>query len=163
MTILAFDTATSYGAVCAVSTGGRARRAKAGDLMAAVDELVGDPAEIERIVVGRGPGASRASASAWRWRRRSPTRSTSRCRAPRRSTPSPQACPCSMRAQRGVPPGPRVCRPEELDVAGQTLVGDGAVRYRVLFEERAARGSRPTTIPRTCPTRCVSSSAPPAR
>jgi tRNA A37 threonylcarbamoyladenosine modification protein TsaB len=35
--------------------------------------------------------------------------------------------------------GPRVCRPEELDVAGQTLVGDGALRYRQLFEERGAR------------------------
>jgi tRNA A37 threonylcarbamoyladenosine modification protein TsaB len=34
--------------------------------------------------------------------------------------------------------GPRVCAPEELDVAGKTLVGDGAVRYRDLFEERGA-------------------------
>src|SRR5581483_11666095 len=31
-----------------------------------------------------------------------------------------------------------VCAPSELDVAGRTLVGDGAVRYRALFEERGA-------------------------
>jgi tRNA A37 threonylcarbamoyladenosine modification protein TsaB len=35
-------------------------------------------------------------------------------------------------------PGPRVCRPEELEVAGRTLVGDGAVRYRELFEAAGA-------------------------
>jgi tRNA threonylcarbamoyladenosine biosynthesis protein TsaB len=35
-------------------------------------------------------------------------------------------------------PGPRVCKPEELDVAGETLVGDGAIRYRELFEARGA-------------------------
>ena len=55
-TTLAFDTATSFGAVCGTESG-RARRAKAGDLLAAIDELVADPAEIEQIVVGRGPGS----------------------------------------------------------------------------------------------------------
>ena len=35
-------------------------------------------------------------------------------------------------------PGPTVCRPEELDVAGKTLVGDGAVRYREVFEAAGA-------------------------
>jgi tRNA A37 threonylcarbamoyladenosine modification protein TsaB len=35
-------------------------------------------------------------------------------------------------------PGPTVGAPEELDVAGKTLVGDGAVRYRELFESRGA-------------------------
>jgi tRNA A37 threonylcarbamoyladenosine modification protein TsaB len=35
-------------------------------------------------------------------------------------------------------PGPSVCRPEELDVAGKTLVGDGAVRYRAVFEAAGA-------------------------
>ena len=34
--------------------------------------------------------------------------------------------------------GPRVCKPEELDAAGRTLVGDGAIRYRALLEERGA-------------------------
>ena len=55
--ILAFDTATSFGAVCATSDGARARAARAGDLLAAVDELVDDPRRIEGIVVGRGPGS----------------------------------------------------------------------------------------------------------
>jgi len=41
--ILAFDTATSFGAVCGTSAGGRARAAKAGDLLVAVDALVGEP------------------------------------------------------------------------------------------------------------------------
>jgi tRNA A37 threonylcarbamoyladenosine modification protein TsaB len=35
-------------------------------------------------------------------------------------------------------PGPRVCKPAELDVAGRTLVGDGAILYRELFEARGA-------------------------
>jgi hypothetical protein len=30
--------------------------------------------------------------------------------------------------------GPSVARPEELEVAGRRLVGDGAVRYRDVFE-----------------------------
>jgi hypothetical protein len=34
--------------------------------------------------------------------------------------------------------GPVVARPEELDVEGKTLVGDGALRYRDLFEARGA-------------------------
>lgn len=34
--------------------------------------------------------------------------------------------------------GPRLARPEELDVAGVRLVGDGAVRYRAVFESAGA-------------------------
>jgi tRNA A37 threonylcarbamoyladenosine modification protein TsaB len=34
--------------------------------------------------------------------------------------------------------GPSVAAPEDLDVAGKTLVGDGAVRYRGVFERRGA-------------------------
>ena len=34
--------------------------------------------------------------------------------------------------------GPTVVRPETLDVAGRTLVGDGALRYRELFEAAGA-------------------------
>jgi tRNA threonylcarbamoyladenosine biosynthesis protein TsaB len=140
MTILAFDTATSFGAVCAVSTGGRARRAKAGDLMAAVDELVGDPAEIERIVVGRGPGSftsiriGLAMAQTLADTLDVPLQGASTLDAFAAGTPVLDA-----RRNEVFTTGPRVCRPEELDVAGQTLVGDGALRYRQLFEERGAR------------------------
>jgi tRNA threonylcarbamoyl adenosine modification protein YeaZ len=35
-------------------------------------------------------------------------------------------------------PGPRAARPEELDVRGLRLAGDGAVRYRELFEAAGA-------------------------
>ena len=34
--------------------------------------------------------------------------------------------------------GPSVARPEELDVAGARLVGDGALRYRDVFEAAGA-------------------------
>jgi tRNA A37 threonylcarbamoyladenosine modification protein TsaB len=34
--------------------------------------------------------------------------------------------------------GPALARPEELDVAGRRLVGDGAVRYRDLFAAAGA-------------------------
>jgi hypothetical protein len=34
--------------------------------------------------------------------------------------------------------GPRVATPDELHVVGKTLVGDGAVRYRDVFESRGA-------------------------
>ena len=56
-TILAFDTATSFGAVCALTPDRRDHAARAGDLLEAVDRLVDDPATIDGIVVGRGPGS----------------------------------------------------------------------------------------------------------
>jgi tRNA A37 threonylcarbamoyladenosine modification protein TsaB len=34
--------------------------------------------------------------------------------------------------------GPHVLAPEELEVEGLTLVGDGAIRYRDVFESRGA-------------------------
>ena len=137
--ILAFDTATSYGAVCGVSTGGRARAERAGDLLAAVDELVGDPAELEGIVVGRGPGSftsiriGLAVARSLSLALGVPVAGASTLDAYADATPV-------IDARRGevFAPGPLVCRPEELDVAGLTLVGDGAVRYRDVFEARGA-------------------------
>lgn len=139
MTTLAFDTATSFGAVCAVTGGGHARRAKAGDLLAAVDELVGDPAEIERIVAGRGPGSftsiriGLAMAHSLAETLGVPLAGASTLDGFAGGTPV-------LDARRGevFAAGPRVCRPDELDVAGQTLVGDGALRYREIFESRGA-------------------------
>ncbi|HEY6963444.1 MAG TPA: tRNA (adenosine(37)-N6)-threonylcarbamoyltransferase complex dimerization subunit type 1 TsaB [Gaiellaceae bacterium] len=137
--ILAFDTATSFGAVCAVSTGGRSRAPRAGDLLQAVDELVDDPARIEGIVVGRGPGSftsiriGLAAARALALTLGVPVAGASTLDAYDGATPV-------IDARRGevFAPGPVVCRPEELDVAGRTIVGDGAVRYRELFEARGA-------------------------
>jgi tRNA threonylcarbamoyladenosine biosynthesis protein TsaB len=137
--ILAFDTATSFGAVCGVSTGGRARTERAGDLLVAVDELVGDPAHIERIVVGRGPGSftsiriGLAIARSLALTLGVPVAGASTLDAYAGGLPV-------LDARRGevFAPGPVVCRPEELDVAGETLVGDGALRYRDVFEANGA-------------------------
>jgi len=138
-TILAFDTATSFGAVCALSTGARARRASAGELLAAVDELVGDPADVGRIVAGRGPGSFTSVRIGL---------ATARSLAAALGVPLAGAS--TLEAFAGAVPvldakrgevfttGLRVCRPAELDVDGRTLVGDGAIRYRALFEDRGA-------------------------
>ena len=137
--ILAFDTATSFGAVCAVTPDQRARAPRAGDLLEAVDRLVGDPAEIEGIVVGRGPGSFTSIRIGL---------ATARTLALALGVPVAGASTLDgyagalpvVDAKRGevFVPGPRVCKPEELDVAGQVLLGDGAIRYRELFELHGA-------------------------
>ena len=137
--ILAFNTATSFGAICGTSTGGRARAERAGDLLAAVDELVPDPTAIERIVVGRGPGSftsiriGLAVARTLALALDVPVAGASTLDAYDGATPV-------LDARRGevFAPGPVVCRPEELYVAGKTLVGDGALRYRDIFEANGA-------------------------
>src|SRR5215216_1105606 len=139
MTILAFDTATSFGAVAAVSGGAVRSNPRAGDLLAVVDELVDDPATIERIVVGRGPGSftsiriGLAMARLLSLTLGVPVTGASTLEAFSGGVPV-------IDARRGevFTVGPRVAKPDELDVAGKTLVGDGAVRYRDLFEARGA-------------------------
>jgi len=136
---LAFDTATSFGAVCGTSAGGRARAAKAGDLLTAVDRLVSEPLEIEGIVVGRGPGSftsiriglSIARSLAYALDLRVAGVSTLEAFA--------GGVPV-LDARRGevFTTGPRVCAPGALEVAGLRLVGDGAIRYRDLFEANGA-------------------------
>jgi len=136
---LAFDTATSFGAVCGVSTGACERAERAGDVLAAVDRLVGDPASIEGIVVGRGPGSftsiriGLAVARALALALDVEVAGASTLDAFRGGMPV-------IDARRGevFAPGPTVCRPEELDVVGKTLVGDGAVHYRDVFEAAGA-------------------------
>jgi tRNA threonylcarbamoyladenosine biosynthesis protein TsaB len=136
---LAFDTATAFGAVCAVTPASRGHAARAGDLLAEIDRLVDDPAAIEGIVVGRGPGSftsiriGLAIARTLSLALDVPVAGASTLDAFATGTPV-------LDARRGevFTTGPRVCKPEELDVAGQTLVGDGAIRYRELFEERGA-------------------------
>jgi tRNA threonylcarbamoyl adenosine modification protein YeaZ len=136
---LAFDTATSFGAVCGTSAGGRDRAERAGDLLVAVDRLVADPAGLEGIVVGRGPGSftsiriGLAAARTLALALRVPVAGASTLDAYRGALPV-------IDARRGevFAPGPVVCRPEELDVGGQRLVGDGAIRYRAVFEAAGA-------------------------
>jgi tRNA threonylcarbamoyladenosine biosynthesis protein TsaB len=139
MTILAFDTATSFGAVCGTSRGDTARRLRAGDLLDAVNQIVGDPAEIGRIVVGRGPGSftsiriGLAMARSLALALDVPVAGASTLDAYDTGVPV-------IDARRGevFTTGPRVLPPDELDVDGRTLLGDGALKYRTLFEERGA-------------------------
>lgn len=139
MATLAFDTATSFGAVCAVTPHGWGRHERAGDLLELVDELVDDPASIDRIVAGRGPGSftsiriGLAIARTLALALDVPVAGASTLDAYDGGVPVLDA-----RRNEVFTTGPRVCRPEELDVAGATLVGDGAIRYRELFESRGA-------------------------
>jgi tRNA threonylcarbamoyl adenosine modification protein YeaZ len=136
---LAFDTATSFGALCAVTPDRHARAERAGDLLAAVDRLVDDPRAIEGIVVGRGPGSftsiriGLAMARTLALSLGVPVAGASTLDAYGTGTPV-------VDARRGevFTTGPRVCKPEDLNVAGRTLVGDGAIRYRAVFEARGA-------------------------
>ena len=137
--ILAFDTATSFGAVCGVSTGARGRATRAGDLLAAIDALV-EPDELEGIVVGRGPGSftsiriGLAAARALALSLDLAVAGASTLEA------YPHGIVPVIDARRGevFAPGPAVARPEELDVDGKLLAGDGAVRYRDVFERAGA-------------------------
>jgi tRNA threonylcarbamoyl adenosine modification protein YeaZ len=138
-TILAFDTATSFGAVCGLAEGGRVRVDRAGDVLAAIDELIDDPRRLDAIVVGRGPGSftsiriGLAVARALAFALDLPVAGASTLDALAGGTPV-------LDAKRGevFTVGPRACKPEQLDVVGQTLVGDGAVRYRTVFEAAGA-------------------------
>jgi tRNA threonylcarbamoyl adenosine modification protein YeaZ len=138
-TILAFDTATTFGAVCAVTSGARGRAARAGDLLAAVDLLVADPRRLDAIVVGRGPGSftsiriGLAMARSLALTLDIPVAGTSTLDAYAGGLPV-------LDARRGevFTTGPRVLAPDALDVDGLTLLGDGAIRYRAVFEARGA-------------------------
>ncbi len=139
MTILAFDTATTYGALCGTSDGARSRTERAGDVLMAVDELVPDPRALEGIVVGRGPGSftsiriGLAVARTLSLALGIPVAGASTLDAYAGGAPVLDAKRGEVFAR-----GPRVCRPEELDVDGLLLVGDGAVRYRETFEAAGA-------------------------
>jgi tRNA threonylcarbamoyladenosine biosynthesis protein TsaB len=140
MTILAFDTATSFGAVCALSPGGRRLATpRAGDVLELVDRLVDDPSALEGVVVGCGPGSftsiriGLAIARSLSFALDVPVAGVSTLDAFSGGLPV-------IDARRGevFAPGPRVCAPDELAVEGMRLVGDGAIRYRAIFEARGA-------------------------
>ena len=144
-TIFAFDTATSV-ASCALVRDGDVlgeRRAEARSVLAAADELardVGvDVGSIDAIVVGTGPGSftsirmGLATARGLALALGVPAAGVSTLHAFAGGRPV-------IDARRGevFTDGPLLARPEDLDVRGQRLVGDGAVRYRELFEAAGA-------------------------
>jgi tRNA threonylcarbamoyladenosine biosynthesis protein TsaB len=144
-TIFAFDTATTT-ASCALLRDGEIvgrRTAEARSVLAAADELVRDaglaPSDLDALVVGTGPGSftsiriGLASARGLALALGLPAAGVSTLHAFSGGTPV-------IDARRGevFTEGPAVARPEEIDVAGARLVGDGAVRYRALFEAGGA-------------------------
>ncbi len=144
-TIFAFDTATSVTS-CALLRGGEVageRLTDARSVLAAAAELTGDagigPGEIDALVVGTGPGSftsiriGLASARGLALALGIPAAGVSTLHAFAGGVPV-------IDARRGevFTTGPVVTRPEELEVEGLRLVGDGARRYRELFEAAGA-------------------------
>jgi tRNA threonylcarbamoyladenosine biosynthesis protein TsaB len=144
-TIFAFDAATSS-ASCALVRGGEPigeRASEARTLLEAAAELMRGagigPGELDAIVVGTGPGSftsiriGLATARGLCFALGLPAAGVSTLHAFHGGRPV-------LDARRGevFSDGPVVCRPEELDVAGERLIGDGALRYRALFEAAGA-------------------------
>jgi tRNA threonylcarbamoyl adenosine modification protein YeaZ len=144
-TILAFDTAASV-ATCALLAGGELlgeRRTQPRALLADADALLREaglePSGLDALVVGTGPGSftsirmGLATARGLGLALGIPAAGVS-------SLLAYAGGEAVIDAKRGevFVAGPAVLRPEELDVGGKRLVGDGAVRYRDLFEEAGA-------------------------
>jgi tRNA threonylcarbamoyladenosine biosynthesis protein TsaB len=144
-TIFAFDTATSWTS-CALLRGGELvgeRLTEAREVLAAADELVREaglaPGSIDALVVGTGPGSftgvriGLATARGVALALDVPVAGVSTLHAYAGGRPV-------IDARRGevFTSGPALARPGDLDVSGERLVGDGAVRYRVLFEAAGA-------------------------
>ncbi len=144
-TILAFDTATTT-AVCALVRDGELlgeARAQAKSVLAAAGLLTGDagltPRAIDALVVGTGPGSftsiriGLATARGLALALGVPAAGVSTLDAYGGGQPV-------IDARRGevFTEGPLVADPAALAVAGRRLVGDGAIRYRDLFEAAGA-------------------------
>jgi tRNA threonylcarbamoyladenosine biosynthesis protein TsaB len=143
MTIFAFDTATSV-ATCSLVRDGEAVeevRTEARLVLLAADGLLRaaqlEPRELDGIVVGTGPGSftgiriGLATARGLALGLGVPVAGVSTLHAYAGGRPV-------IDARRGevFTEGPSVSLPGDVDVDGLRLIGDGAVRYRALFEAR---------------------------
>jgi tRNA threonylcarbamoyl adenosine modification protein YeaZ len=144
-TIFAFDTATSN-ATCALMRGGQViaeRACEARSVLLGASELLQltglGSGGLDALVVGTGPGSftsiriGLATVRVLSFALGIPAAGVSSFLAFAGGRPV-------IDAKRGevFTDGPRACRPEELDVAGLRLVGDGAIRYRGVFEAAGA-------------------------
>lgn len=144
-TIFAFDTATSVAACALLRDGdslGDARTEARLVLRAAHELLEGagiELAALDGIVVGTGPGSftsiriGLATARGLALGLGIPVAGVSTLAAFAGGRPVIDARRGEVFAE-----GPVVARPEELEVAGSRLVGDGAIRYRDVFEANGA-------------------------
>jgi tRNA threonylcarbamoyladenosine biosynthesis protein TsaB len=139
-TIFAFDTATRVTSCAVIRDGELAgeRLSDARSVLAAADDLVGG-GEIDALVVGIGPGSftsiriGLATARGLGLALGIPAAGVTSFHAFEGGLPV-------LDARRGqvFTPGPAVGAPESLEVEGLRLIGDGAVRYRDLFEAAGA-------------------------
>jgi tRNA threonylcarbamoyladenosine biosynthesis protein TsaB len=150
--ILAFDTATDVASTALVRDGDLLgeRRSRAVSVLADAHELLAGagtrPAELGRLVVGTGPGSftgiriGLATARGLALALGIPVAGVSTLEA--LAAGAPGAVPVVDARRREIfalLDGPRCLSPEELELEpGTVCVGDGAVRYRSLLEEKGA-------------------------
>jgi tRNA threonylcarbamoyladenosine biosynthesis protein TsaB len=140
-TILAFDTATSVTSCALVCDGALVaeRATDARSLLAATDDLLEQAgltsSDLDGLVVGTGPGSFTSIRMGLATARGLGFALSLRVAGVSTLLGFAGGDPV-IDAKRGevFATGPLVARPEELDVAGRRLIGDGAVRYRAVFE-----------------------------
>jgi tRNA threonylcarbamoyladenosine biosynthesis protein TsaB len=151
---LAFDTATSVATAALVRDGTvlGERVSRAVSVLEDADELLreagADQADLTGLVVGTGPGSftglrlGLAAARGLAFALDLPVAGVSTLRA--LAAGSPGALPVIDAGRREVfalvGDEPAVCAPDALEFeSGSVCIGDGAVRYRTVLEERGAR------------------------
>ncbi len=151
MLMLAFDTATDVATSALVWDGEvlGELRSRPVSMLEDVDALLRRggvrPSQLEGIAVGTGPGSftglrmGLAVARALSLALDVPVAGVSTLAALAAGAPGALPVIDARRGEVFVLDGElRVCRPEEVAVAGRRCVGDGAVHYRVTFEEHGA-------------------------